>query len=394
MIQLSNLNSVMEARYHFKNMASVKNMMSSVKTKLALLSMIIILCLNQCSVKETNIQPIERYVGKLHISIDPRMEILTTIQLLANYPFVNEDLPYSEDIVNYFKSFSSHEAVLMTDSLLQKHRFAFDAPVNFMLHLSQLPKLERDIEFSNYVLMRSGRDDNLEEYRKHIQHFAGISNFEAFWNSKISYYNQILDLAIAELGELDLVKVLEDYFNEPKDDFKVIISPSFIGGFGPTITDANGNDVVYACIPFFTGIRLPLFTWHEFGHSFVNPLSDKYFDKVKSMNNLFEPIKENMTKQAYGEWQTCVNEHVIRAVVVRLVELHYDTQFSKFLLEEMQLETKPSAFLLENELMQGFIYIKPLFEKLKNFETQRDENNITFTDYYPELLNALDNIQP
>ena len=121
------------------------------------------------------------------------------------------------------------------------------------------------------------------------------------------------------------------------------------------------------------------FIWHEFGHSFVNSATDKYSDKVESLNKLFEPIKENMSRQAYSEWKICVYEHIIRAVVVRLFELNFGFQESKS--------------ILDNELGRGFIYIEPLIEKLKDFETQRDKNNITFTEYYPELLEVLDGLQ-
>ena len=344
------------------------------------LILILIGCLNQLLVNGQTIQPVERSVGKLQISVDPRMEILATVQLLSNSPYIRRDLSYSKDVIDYFKSFSSHEAVLMTDSLLQKCGFVFDAPVAFMLYLSQLPELEQQIAYKDYLKARSGRGDNLEKYRKSIKYFAEISNFETFWSSSIPSYNQTLDLMIAEMGELDFVKILENYYNDTFESYNIILSPSFIGGFGPTITDIDGNDIAYVCIPNFNGMQLRGFIWHEFGHSFVNPLVDKYSDKLVSLNKLFEPIKEDMTKASYGNWTVCVKEHVVRAVVVRLFELYVDPEFSKI--------------VLESELKQRFIYIEPLVEKLKDFEIQRDKNKITFAEYYPELLNVLESLLP
>jgi len=331
------------------------------------------------------------------------MEILTTVQLLANYPVVNKDLPYSRDILNYFKQFSSQEAVIMTDSLLKNYGFSYDAPVIFMLHLSQFPALEQQIAFTDYLKGRSGRGDNLEHYRKSIKQFAEKSNFETFWNSKIPLYNQILDLTVADIGKIDftrnnmgeffldvdIVEALEDYFNETNEIYNIIISPSFRGGYGPKITDIDGKETIYAClqatnmkddIPYLNGMQLLYYLWHEFGHSFVNPAIDKYSDRVLSLNRLFEPIKEDMAKIAYIDWKTCVYEHVLRAVNLRLFEFHLGSQISQF--------------MLENELRQGFIYIEPLIEKLKDFENKRDENGITFTDFVPDLLNVLEGLQP
>ena len=120
------------------------------------------------------------------------------------------------------------------------------------------------------------------------------------------------------------------------------------------------------------------YVWHEYGHFFVNPLTDKYSGRVASLNKLYEPIKDAMSKQNYGIWETCVNEHIIRAINIRLIDLYLGIQQSKA--------------LLNRELGNRFIYIEPLVEKLKEFEKQRDENNITFKEFYPELLNTLDNL--
>ena len=129
-------------------------------------------CLNQVSVQGQTIQPIESSVGKLQISIDPRMEILTTIQLLSDIPENNRDLPYSKDILNYFGAFSSHEAVTIRNALANEYGFMRDAPVTFMLHISQPPELEKKIEFTDNLKGRSGGNDNLEKFRKAIKHLA------------------------------------------------------------------------------------------------------------------------------------------------------------------------------------------------------------------------------
>jgi len=357
------------------------------KKSYSFLILMFFLSVNQCLVSGQNIKPIERNIGKLRISIDPRMEILTTIQLLSSDTRVNRSLPYSKDVLNYFESFSSHEAVLMTDNLSQKDGFASDAPVNFMLLFSQLPELEQQITYTDYLIGRGGGVDNLEQYRKSIKQFAEISNFETFWNSKIKFYNQILDLTIAELGERDVVKVLEDYYLESKESYNIIVMPSFSGGVGFKITDVEGNDMIYACfaptnmkddIPYLDESRLLFMVWHEFGHSFVDPVTDKYSDRIAS-TELYEPIKSYMLRRGYGNWKTCINEHVVRAIHVRLYDLHLGAQQSKS--------------LLENELEQRFIYVEPLVAKLKDFETQRNKDKVTFSEFYPELLIVLDSLQ-
>ena len=126
------------------------------------------------------------------------------------------------------------------------------------------------------MIGRAGGEKNLKEYGENMKYFAEKSNFAAFWNSKIPFYNQILDLTIADMGDKDLVKVVEEYFNETQDSYNIIISPAFMGGYG-----------------------------------------------VKDSELLFEPIKNRMSKQAYGSWETCVNEHELLNLLDTLLSIEY-----------------------------------------------------------------------
>lgn len=353
------------------------------------LSLVLFSCLGKCLVIGAPIQPIERSVGKLRISIDPRIELLAAIHSLSNnQDLAKRNLPYSKEMISYFEPFSSQEAVKLTENLNQKYGFSYDAPVAFMLHLSQPVELEEKNKFSDYILKRSGEGDNLEQYRKSIKQFVEISNFETFWNSKIPFYNQILDMTVANMGEIDLVKAMEKYFNETQENYNVIITPAFFGGKGAFVSGFGGKETFFATlettdmqdnIPYTSGNNILFYVWHEYGHFFVNPLTEKHAEKVSSLDKMYEPIKNVMSKQAYGSWETCVNEHIIRAVNIRMVELYSNVQ--------------QSQALLNRELGNRFIYTVPLIEKLKEFEKQRDEHSITFSEFYPELLNLLDSLQ-
>ena len=348
---------------------------------------IIIFCSIGAYSQIATIKPIERTIGNLHISIDPRMELLTTVQLLSNYPVINRNLPYNKDVMEYFSSFSSQEAVKMTDNVSENYGFSYDAPITMMLYLSQVPELKQQMIFSERLLERGGGAENLEQYRNALKQFAEVSNFEGFWNSRIPLYNKILDLTISEMGKIDLVKVLENYYNETQASYNIILSPSFMGGYGPRIPNNNGKYDIYACIttffekesiPYMSGEELQNYIWHEWGHSFVNPLTEKYMDRVSSSEKLLEPIAKKMAGKAYPHWNITVNEHIVRAIHIRLLELYSDSQKAKI--------------MLEYELSGRFIYVVPLIEKLKDFEKQRDKNGITFSEFYPELLNLFDSL--
>jgi len=334
------------------------------------------------------LKPIERTIGKLHVSVDPRMELLSTIQILSNYKVIDRNSPYSKEIQDYFKPFSSQKAVVLTDELFQNQGFSFDAPVAFMLYLSQVPELKQQIPFSDYLLKSAGGKDKLDNYRTSIEQFAKESDFEKFWLNKNEFYKKVVDLTISDLPDKDLIKVIEDYFNESQNSYSIIISPAFRGGYGPKLPASNNKYDIYSCntatdikdgVPFLSKDNLIYYVWHEFGHSFVNPLTEKYSSKVFAYDKLFTPIRADMAKLNYKDLNTCVNELVIRAINVRLRELY--------------ISPVASRILLNKELENRFVYIQPVIEKLKEYEKQRDSRHITFSDFYPQLINLFDSLQ-
>jgi len=117
-----------------------------------------------------------------------------------------------------------------------------------MLHLSQFPELDQKIAFAD-KFGRGGGSENMEQYRKSIKKFAQESNFKAFWKSRISFYNRILDLTIANLNvmKIDFITIMEGYFNETRNGYNVMITPAF-GNYGPQVTNADSNSMIYACI--------------------------------------------------------------------------------------------------------------------------------------------------
>jgi len=68
------------------------------------------------------------------------MELLCTVQSLADYPFLNRQTIYSRELMQFFGKDSTGKAVTMTSSLLKAFGFAYDAPVDLtILKLSEMP---------------------------------------------------------------------------------------------------------------------------------------------------------------------------------------------------------------------------------------------------------------
>ena len=114
------------------------------------------------------------------IKVDKRIELLAAVQLFTSWRetgIIAGDLPYKQDMLDYFGSFSSHRAVTLCEDLTQAY-FNYDAPVGFMMHLSDPPQLEVVVPFSEYHIARAGGADILEEFVEALRSFWWESDFE------------------------------------------------------------------------------------------------------------------------------------------------------------------------------------------------------------------------
>jgi hypothetical protein len=328
--------------------------------------------------------PVSKTVGKLNITVDPRMELLSAVQVISDYPTINRKAPYGADLMQFFGKYATHEACQLTSMLAANYDFAHDAPVDFILRLSQVPELKAVHPFSDRMIERANGKSNLEKYSDALHHFALESNFTEFWNNKKPYYQKMVEYTANDLSDFDPVGKMERYYNESKNSYTVTLSPAFAGGYGLRVPTPNDGLDIYGClnvsemkggIPYFNKLGLSHFVWHEFSHSFINPLTDKYKARVEASSKLFAPLKAEMS---YKQWWNCVNEHIIRAIYVRLISIYENEDAAK-----MQLDDEKSFH---------FAYIEPLVEKLKKFENERNIKNITFSEFYPKLLDVFDSL--
>lgn len=117
---------------------------------------------------------------------------------------------------------------------------------------------------------------------------------------------------------------------------------------------------------------------------FINALNDyvkdtnftKFFmDKQSFYQKIIEVnLEENMTKQGYSDWECCVNEHIIQAIVARLVCHNIGKKSAEFILK---IDKEGKHYLYEE-------YIYNILEKYENNRNQYK----TFEDFYPEIISV------
>ena len=334
----------------------------------------------------SELEPVKISKGPFNIMIDPRIELLSSVQLNSNYEHLTSiDFKYRDDMKDFFSKYKSHNAINNFKSLAISG-FSYDAPPAAMMYVSKVPKLEQQTPFSAYLIGRGGGRSSLKNFMSALSDYAVDSNFSIFYNNHIKFYKELVDNVSKQLEDSDFAAELESYYGLKKNSYNLVLSPLFHnGGYASEITSKNSNPDTYGFLgPHDSKDNMPIYSkeslveigWHEFSHLFVNPTTEKHITEVNKYDSLYTPLADIMSHQAYTNWETCVNEHIVRAVTTRLSYIY--------------LGKEAGNEALRYEKSCGFYYIDGLCEKLEYYEKNRDKY-ASFEDFYLELINVFKN---
>jgi hypothetical protein len=296
------------------------------------------------------------------------------------------DFPYKQTTIQYFTPYRDHPAVRLFTKM-SAEGFSFGMPPEAMLSLSNPPELKIVRPFSDLVLKRAGGRKQLEQFISELRNFARDSGFMDFYRFQKPVYAEMTGAYRLKMQRWETAADIEEYFGWKQAGYHIILSPFFHpGGFGPRIPRAKDVFDVYNLSgpyrltdgrpDFGSEAEIRYLIWHEFGHSFINHLTEAHLAELMApVTKIMPPIPEEALKRAgvdrpvvVSEW---VSEHVIRSVTVRLACL------------KQGAEAGDSA--LKREMERGYPYVEALCRSLQEYESRRNEYP-TFQEYYPEIV--------
>jgi Domain of unknown function (DUF4932) len=335
-----------------------------------------------------NFEKMEVKLGNAFLSIDPRIELTYTLAILGGYPLINPNaMPYKSEILAHFERFRNDP---FPQQFIRKVMAPnIDDATFFMLNLNE--KLEPMPSINQHLVEKLGGIDSVQAMANTLKLFCERANYAQFFNSQKAFFQTVLQSNQYAFKDYDDIKLIEKYYGIKQKSYSIVINTLFaMGHFGVISTDYEGNSNIYAVlqpeavtngIPFIpANIGQYSLLFHEFSHSFVNPLVDKYVAEVGKYSDLYKPIAQSMSAQAYQNWHVTVKEHIVRAVTCRLGTLKYGNEMGRIFFEDM-------------EKAHRFIYVKPLIEKLKIYEQNRPKYQ-DFASFFPELLQVFKDIKP
>lgn len=320
---------------------------------------------------------VECQTGNIRFTIDPRIELLSVIQVLSadenNFDeyFQNCFPQYFDKINKCFGQYRSHEAIKRFKELQIQHNFYFGN--SYILRYSLTPFLSRveSCEGINNVFV----ERELDNYLILLKSFCEESNFILFYESLLKYYQDILDFNLSQISLSSshiCIKELEKFYNQKIEPLNIVLKLVQSDWAEASHTyDNQQKQIVNICgvqscdkYPvLLDDISLRSLIFHECSHPLVNRMIKDNDGIVKRMKPMYlKSLNNEFIKNYYPNMMEFIEELLVRAST--LVMLYLNSYMDK---NEYEAEIK-------QELAMGFEGIDLICTQL----AERKEFDISF----------------
>lgn len=320
-------------------------------------------------------------------TVDRRVELLSIVFRLAGNPEYNMNFArqYVKDINAYFGKYKEQPVVSFAKKLSAEKGMGF----------SRVMFLAANLEFKNnqFSLIKVSKSSiagkwEMEDALKFIEllnKFHKISAFEVFFKNHQEVYKVATSRFNQAAATFDPDWYLA-YYGDHSVVYKTVVGLANGGAnYGPSAFPAGQKKIVYAIMGSWTydGAGQPLFSTadylptliHEFNHSFVNHiLEEDGNEKLLETSGeiLLDSQRIEMEREAYEDWQTVINESLVRACVVRyLIDHQSDDQVVKAEIQE--------------QINKGFLWTNELVSLLGEYESSKAQYP-AFKSFYPKII--------
>jgi hypothetical protein len=323
---------------------------------------------------------------KLIVNVHPGVELFTIVQLLAEkFPNPNPSV-YSKEVMDYFGKYKDHPAVLKVKGFGNVYTDLTElgwTMSNFPAIVIYEPSAELNW-YKNY-----GKE-NVLEYIKLCRDFFNDTKFWDFYQAHTVRYEKWGENIRKQILDAGAITQLQNFYGFNADvKWYICIDP--LNSWGShAITTKNLNPQFSNIIAYNTGYfntkstvqNEPFFeykgtdylVWHEGSHIFLNSYFKKYSKEIDELSFLFNKDDEGMKRNGISNWEYCLNENMVRAIVGNLYKTY-----------KTEREFKRQV---ARETASDFIYV----EDLVPFITEKygpNKKYKNFDVFFPEMLKML-----
>lgn len=324
--------------------------------------------------------------------VDERVELMSSIFRMIGaeeYSDKNNAL-YVEDIEKQFGANKNSEFLTNLKKSRNKNSLGYDAVMSMAVNLKIKNGKISLVDSKRTSLDKRWKSEELPEFIKNLNLYYKSTKFNDFYKSHQQDYQQ----AVKAFSDSVLVRLNQDWYvnfygKQPNEDYKIVIGyGNGSGNYGPRVSSKSEKDLVYAIVSGgrFEGRMLTYSSdyvsilIHEFNHSFVNYILEtkNYKNELKPAGEkILEAVRQPMADQAYGNWETIINESIVRAAVVVYVK---ENGFSD---AEIKAEYK-------DLMKRRFLWTPELVALLETYQANRKQYP-SFESFYPKIVKFFQN---
>lgn len=324
---------------------------------------------------------------QFNIQVNLYLEFINSILLTSNYnaitkPHVGyglmtEDVnEYTTAITSFFENYKQHKIYAFIENMIP-NGFTFSRPVELALSLGNSSDFSIQHPISDLCVKYCGGINKINQLLKLETELAKDSNYFDFFSDMKKFYLPILDKINKEIVKLPYISLIESQYGKEQNSYNFVVSSLMKGNYG--ICFANKDSYKMDMFSVFSTDDFslsPTVILHEYSHPFINPLTEKHIELVQKYEEAYEwlkPYKLPDYKSGYGDWAECVNEHLVRTMVIHLLKKSNYTDLANE--------------VLKNEQLCGYKYVPLILEKYEYYDKNRSLYH-TFESFYPQVLSV------
>lgn len=299
-----------------------------------------------------------------------------TLELDGRRLTISQALNFSMMAYEEYKEYRGHPAV--ERALEAGKNNWFDIKTRLVIGLEEFPNAELNETVDEMTLRAFSESGDLDEGRELASTFLEALNelytevdFDQFLEKYSEYYKKAKEEVMTVLPPERLIPEMEAFYGKEFASYTLV--PSMIqaltNAFGVKYPE-NGEthilnvfggfrpkDLEKGDMGFSDAHMIEVYSIHEFGHSFANPVIDALPESFFSETEvLFEPVADKMRASNYGSWRTTLYEHLVHAGEVMVTRRLGNPA------EAQQMETN----FVEKD---GYAYLPVFIEELETYES-------------------------
>jgi hypothetical protein len=324
--------------------------------------------------------------GKLWITFPKNLTVFHILVLLT--PSAEQRLqlfPHAlaQQAREHFQQYKGHPAVQATEQIFSSSWYFLLNYASFYYTDFPQAKLRADLSFPPEFTQDENLQKTISGYVDVVRDFYKSSKFEEFWSARENDRKSVVEDVRNKLPAFDIPDLMEKFYGTEAERFFVVPCPymqnsgthvelNYLNGKRHFYYLGGGN--FFATDPLHTAY----FAFHEFGHCFIEPISQKFSSQLEELSYLYEPLRERFSQLGYRDWDRAFNEHLITAGQLHLIRRSYGEEATSKLRKE--------------EVEQDFRLIGVFYDCLREYDNHRSKYK-DLPSFFPVLLDRLSSVK-